>query len=141
MGEQQSGPVAAVSVAVTEGGRILLVRRGKPPNKGSYAFPGGRVEPGETLAEAASRELMEETALVAHGLKPLTTLLLGAIRANGPSYELTVFTAEGASGSVMAGDDAEAAGWFSRAEIDALPLTDSTHAIAIQLLEQGERRA
>lgn len=58
-------PILAVSTAVIRGDRILLAQRANPPGRGLYSLPGGLVEIGETLAEAAARELMEEVAVVA----------------------------------------------------------------------------
>lgn len=58
-------PVLAASIAVFREGQVLLARRAKPPAEGRWSLPGGRVEPGETLAEAALRELSEETGLSA----------------------------------------------------------------------------
>lgn len=56
-------PVLGVSVAAFRGSELLVVRRAKPPFLGKWSLPGGRVEPGETLREAARRELLEETGL------------------------------------------------------------------------------
>jgi ADP-ribose pyrophosphatase YjhB (NUDIX family) len=56
-------PFLAVSAAIIREGRILLVRRARPPALGLYTFPGGVVEAGETLLDALSREVREETAL------------------------------------------------------------------------------
>jgi ADP-ribose pyrophosphatase YjhB (NUDIX family) len=58
-----SHPQIAVSAAIFRGSELLLVRRARSPAKGFYSLPGGRVEYGESLAEALQREVMEETAL------------------------------------------------------------------------------
>jgi 8-oxo-dGTP diphosphatase len=66
MDEVPSRPVVAVGlVARDRAGRLLLVERGNPPHKGRWSLPGGRVEGGETIAVAATRELAEETGLEA----------------------------------------------------------------------------
>lgn len=56
-------PVLAASTAVFRDGQVLLARRGRPPSRGLWTLPGGRVEPGETLAQAAAREVMEEVGV------------------------------------------------------------------------------
>jgi 8-oxo-dGTP diphosphatase len=57
-------PVLAVSAAIIRDGKVLIVRRARPPAAGLYTLPGGGVEAGETLVEAVKREVHEETALV-----------------------------------------------------------------------------
>ena len=57
------GPEVCVGAVVVDGDRLLMVRRGHGPAAGVWSVPGGRVEWGETLAEAVLRELSEETAL------------------------------------------------------------------------------
>jgi len=57
-------PVLAVSAAIVRDGKVLIVRRARPPAHGLYTLPGGGVEVGETLVEAVAREVREETALV-----------------------------------------------------------------------------
>jgi 8-oxo-dGTP diphosphatase len=56
-------PEVCVGAVVVDQGRVLLVQRGRAPSAGLWSVPGGRVEPGETLAEAVCRELAEETGL------------------------------------------------------------------------------
>ena len=129
------GTVAAVSVAIVREGRVLLVRRGREPARGVYAFPGGRVEPEETLEQAARRELLEETSLAAGRLAPYRTVHIEAAAAVGtPAFELTVFAGDSAEGVLHAGDDADHAGWFSADEMDAMPVIDSVVDIARELL-------
>lgn len=52
-----------VGAVVVDAGRLLLIQRGRGPGEGYWSVPGGRVEPGETLAEAVEREVLEETGL------------------------------------------------------------------------------
>jgi 8-oxo-dGTP diphosphatase len=56
-------PRLAVSVGIWRGGRVLLIRRGRPPLEDHWTFPGGHVEPGETVRDAVLREALEETGL------------------------------------------------------------------------------
>lgn len=127
--------VLAVSVAVMRGRRILLVKRGRAPAKGLYAFPGGRVEAGETLEQAARRELLEETGVAGRALAPLTTIHIPPSPQEGaPAYDLTVFVCRDSNGEPVAADDADEAAFFDRAELVALPTTDSTLEIAMELL-------
>jgi 8-oxo-dGTP diphosphatase len=59
-------PVLAVSAAIIRDGKVLVVRRARPPAMGVYTLPGGGVELGETLVEAVKREVREETSLDIH---------------------------------------------------------------------------
>src|SRR5690554_4384163 len=97
--------IHAVSIVAVENGRFLLVRRGRAPAIGQYAFPGGRVEPGETGEEAAARELLEETNLCANTLTALDEMILEAD--HGRRYRLAIFRAGDTTGILQPGDDAE----------------------------------
>ncbi len=126
--------IAAVSVAIVREGRVLLVRRGREPSRGVYAFPGGRVEPGETLEAAARRELMEETSLSTGGLQSYAVEIIEPATVGAPAFHLTVFRGESAEGVLHAADDADAAGWYTLEELEKLPIIDSVAAIARELL-------
>lgn len=129
-----SVPIKAVSVVLIRGDAVLLVRRGRPPALGLYAFPGGRVEANETLVEAARRELTEETGLHAQTLEPIAEYRLPGVDAAHPGFALTVFRATSAVGNLQAGDDAAEAGFFTREAIGTMQLTDSVRELALRLL-------
>jgi len=123
--------VTAVSVAMRRHDRLLLVRRGRAPAQGLLAFPGGRVEPGESLEQAARRELLEETGLEAAALTPLASIRMEGEEAD---YDLQVFTTWHTGGEPTAGDDADAAGFFTLAEMQDMKLAGSVLATARRIL-------
>jgi 8-oxo-dGTP diphosphatase len=131
----QALPVPAVSVALVRDDRVLLVKRGSAPSRGLYAFPGGRVEAGETLEQAARRELFEETGLQAGPLTPVVELLIEAAKGDAPvRFMLQVFSGVHVGGEPISADDAEEAAFFTLDELRKLPLTGSIEEIAEQLL-------
>jgi 8-oxo-dGTP diphosphatase len=103
-------------------GGLLLIRRGHAPGAGLWSVPGGRVERGETDGEAVIREIREETGLV---IKP--GRLIGSVERPGADpgtvYVIRDYAAEVIGGTLAAGDDADAARWVTRRELDDLPLT------------------
>ncbi|WP_027164927.1 NUDIX hydrolase [Mesorhizobium sp. WSM3224] len=140
---EQRKIIPAVSVAVVRGGTVLLVKRARAPSQGLYAYPGGKVEPGETLAAAAARELFEETGLAATGYRPLRVIHIdGSGENHAVDYLLTVFGAAYAGGEPVAGDDAETAAFYTLAEMAAMPLAGDVFSVAEELLgpAQGARR-
>ncbi|MDD7911210.1 NUDIX domain-containing protein [Pseudovibrio exalbescens] len=100
---------------------VLLVRRANPPSQGLWAFPGGKVDAGETPKEASIRELHEET-----GLKVPSAELWRISRpqqgALAPNYEIHVFFASQEVTPVTARTDATDAEWFKVDEALRLPL-------------------
>ena len=131
---QPTVPIEAVSMIVRDGERFLLVRRGRPPAFDLHAFPGGRVEQGETLEEAARRELLEETGLVAGPVRLHETIVLEAEHPDTRRFRLHVHLAEGAAGTLAAGDDAASAGWYSLDEMAGIAVTASTLAMVKAIL-------
>lgn len=130
-----SAPLAidAVSVALLRGERVLLVRRGRAPAMGLFAFPGGRVEAGETLEDAVRRELREETGLELDAAAPVVTLDIEP-EGSGPAFRLHVFSAHYTGGEPLAGDDADMAGFYGLEEMARLPVIPSVLEVARQLL-------
>jgi len=98
-------PVPAVGVICFRGEEVLLIRRGKPPRLGQWSIPGGRVEPGERLAETALRELREETGVEAE-LLGLVDVVDGVWPEHGRHYVLIDYAARWIAGEPVAGDDA-----------------------------------
>jgi 8-oxo-dGTP diphosphatase len=103
-------------------GRLLLVKRGHEPGAGLWSLPGGRIEPGETDAEALAREMREET-----GLEVKPGPLLGAVRrpaGDGDLLDIRDYAATITGGTLIPGDDAADARWVSAAELDSLAITE-----------------
>lgn len=111
--------VVGVGAIAVRHGRLLLVRRGKPPAQGLWAPPGGRVEFGETLSQAVLRELQEETSLSGTIVGPC-----GVAERIGNGYHLVIHDlwVDLDPGEPVAGDDADAVTFARRSDLDALPL-------------------
>ena len=113
-------PIVGVLAVVLRGERALVVRRSNPPMAGRWGFPGGVLELGETVAEGAMRELLEETGVIAEPIGPLTVIDTidrddeGRVRFH---YTLVAIRGLWQSGEGIAADDAEEVAWLSRAEI------------------------
>jgi 8-oxo-dGTP diphosphatase len=108
--------ITAVGIVCVRDGEVLLIRRGNAPMRGRWAIPGGRVEPGETPAEAALRELQEETGVTAE--------LLGIIETFAAApYLITEFAARWTAGEPRAGDDALEARFAPLGQLQAFDLT------------------
>lgn len=116
--------------------RFLLVERGKDPLKGSLAFPGGGVETCETAEQAAHRELKEETGLNCAELRLIETIDLSKEGLYVATYNLSIFRANGITGTPQAGDDAVALYWLTVQEMLNYPVTLSTLAFARLIVQQ-----
>ncbi len=131
MSEQpKRSPTPAVGVVCLRGDDVLLVRRGAPPMEDRWSIPGGRIEWGERAADAALRELKEETSCEAE-LLGLVDVVDAVFTRRGEHeawghYVLIDYAARWISGEPQAGDDARDARFFSPTEVEALGLWDET---------------
>jgi 8-oxo-dGTP diphosphatase len=112
-------PTIACAGAVVrdDSGRLLVVLRGRPPQAGRWALPGGRCEAGESTAATAAREVREET-----GLTVAVGDALGSVRIG--RYRVTDHLADVVGGALHPGDDADDARFVTEDELRALPCTD-----------------
>jgi ADP-ribose pyrophosphatase len=130
--EYPESPQIAVGAIVIKDGHILLVKRGQPPGQGMWAIPGGSVELGETLQEAAEREVKEETGIIIRAVNPVHTFDLidrdnvGRVRFH---YVIIDLVADYASGEPHPGGDASEARWIAYEELDKLPASQTTREV------------
>ncbi len=125
-------PRVAAGAIVFNENRILLVLRGHAPAEKMWAIPGGSVELGETLQQAAEREIYEETGIVIHARTPVFTFDL-IVRDDAGSvqfhYVIVDLIADYVSGELRPGDDALDARWVSAQEIQNLKLSLNTEKL------------
>jgi mutator protein MutT len=114
-------PEVCVGAVILDDDRLLLIRRGHGPAAGDWSLPGGRVEFGETMAEALVREVQEET-----GLEVALGDYIGHVEIFGDDFHYgvhdfyaTAFDTE----AVAAGDDAAEAAWFELHAVPEMPLS------------------
>jgi len=127
--EYPDSPLVGVGAIIIDTGRVLLVKRGHPPLAGEWSIPGGALEVGEMVREAAMREVKEET-----GLSVEAAELLGVydrvLRDGGGRilyhYVLIDFLCRRVAGELQPASDADEARWFTPEEAGKLPLAADT---------------
>lgn len=125
-------PLLAVSLAVFRDGKVLLAQRAAEPLRGLFTLPGGLVEPGESLADAALRETREEVGIEAAmlGFNRHVELIerdaQGAVRRH---YVIASFVARWTSGDARIGPEASAVTWIGRDGLATLATTDQLDAV------------
>jgi 8-oxo-dGTP diphosphatase len=137
IGAPASRPQLAVSAVIFRDGKVLLVRRSRSPGKGFYSLPGGRVEYGESLHAALSREVDEETGLKIEilGLAGWREVLPGS----GSHYVIMSFAARWAGREPVLNEEHDDFKWLQPGHFGDLKLTDGLLEIveAARLVVQG----
>jgi 8-oxo-dGTP diphosphatase len=124
-------PLVGVGAVIIENHRVLLVKRGHPPLLGEWSIPGGVLEIGEMLRDAAIREAREETGLV---VEPGQLLgVFDRVLREGDRiqyhYVLIDFLCRRVSGEPCCGTDADDVRWFTLDEVEKLKLAPDTAAV------------
>ncbi len=120
-------PAPAVGIAIVRDGKVLLAKRAGPPKQGQWDMIGGFVDPGETVPEAARREVLEETGLRLRALKRLHQAP-GEYRPGQPTLNF-MYVAE-AEGDPEARDDVAEVAWFPYDRLPELAWPHEAHALA-----------
>jgi 8-oxo-dGTP diphosphatase len=137
-------PFLAVSAAIVRAGKILLVRRARPPAQGLFSLPGGVVEVGETLTQAVIREVREETSLA---IEPVALAGFRETIARDPDgrierhFVILPFAARWLAGEVALNEELSEARWLHPPELAGLPTTpglDEIVANALRRLQEAE---
>ncbi|VAV93957.1 hypothetical protein MNBD_ALPHA08-1485 [hydrothermal vent metagenome] len=129
MGDKEVAAISGVSMCVVKDDKVLLAKRANPNGYGLWSFPGGHVEQGEALRDAALRELAEETGINAEIVKLLDTIDIihrdssGEIEAH---FILSVFLGSWIGGEAVADSDASDVRWVSASEATQLQTTPGT---------------
>ena len=113
-------PELAVGAIAVDDGALLLIRRGRGPGLGRWSLPGGRVEWGETMAQALVREVLEET-----GIECIVGELVGWVERMADAHHFAIFDFVVTPMSLhdpVAGDDAEEARWVPLEDVESLDL-------------------
>jgi len=121
-------PLLGASACIFYQEKVLLVLGARPPKQGLWSLPGGLVELGETLQQAAARELLEETGLSANflGLADWVEVIKHDDTTIKYHYVIAMFVGHFSHGDILAGDDAAEARWFELSELSQLQMTKDT---------------
>jgi len=125
-------PLVGVGAIIVEGDRVLLVKRAHPPIQGQWSIPGGVLEVGELVKEAAIREAREETGLIVEPgdlLGVYDRILRDPEQRVQYHYVLIDFLCRRTGGELQAASDAAEVRWFRREELPPLNLAEDTQDV------------
>lgn len=134
--EFPEAPLVGVGSIIIENDRVVLVKRAHPPIQGQWSIPGGVLEVGEMVREAAIREAREETGLIVEPgelLGVFDRILRDAEKRVQYHYVLIDFLCRRVGGELVAASDAAEVRWFTREELPALNLAEDT----LEVIHQG----
>jgi ADP-ribose pyrophosphatase YjhB (NUDIX family) len=132
-------PIVGVGAVVVDGDRALIVQRGGEPLKGQWSIPGGVVELGETLRQAAAREALEETGLVVEVgevLEVFDSIVPDATGKTQYHYVLIDFLCSVIVGDLRPGSDAADVRWITREELQSFHMQESAKKVVLKGLEK-----
>jgi 8-oxo-dGTP diphosphatase len=127
--EFPEAPLIGVGAIIIEGDRVVLVKRAHPPLQAEWSIPGGVLEIGELVREAAVREAREETGLTVEPLELLGVfdrVLRDADQRVQYHYVLIDFLCRRVAGELAAASDAAEVRWFTQKELPVLKLAEDT---------------
>jgi mutator protein MutT len=133
-------PVVGVGGVLIHGGKVLLIRRGKPPLYGRWVVPGGTVELGEELEQALVREMQEETGLVVEPLELLTVFDRIEREAERVVYHYVIvdYLCRLVSGEAKAASDALDVAWAAPSELRGYDLPPKAFEVVQQAFERAQ---
>ncbi len=137
-------PYLAVSAAIFRDGKVLVVRRARNPALNLYTLPGGAVEIGETLLQAVSREVCEETSLEVEPVALAGQREVVVRDAQGRverHFVILCFAARWRSGEAVLNEELDDARWLNPAELSALRTTEGLAEIVAAAIERLARPA
>jgi len=129
-------PLIGIGSIIIEAGRVVLVKRAHPPIQGHWSIPGGVLEVGEMIREAAIREAREETGLIVEPgelLGVYDRILRDPEHRVQYHYVLIDFLCRKVAGDLLAASDAAEVRWFTREELPALKLAEDT----LEVIQKG----
>ncbi len=133
-------PLIGVGAIIIENARVVLVKRAHPPLQAEWSIPGGVLEVGELVREAAVREAREETGLTVEPLELLGVydrVLRDSQQRVQYHYVLIDFLCRRVAGELSASSDAAEVRWFTREELAGLNLAEDTMEVILKGLSKG----
>ncbi len=143
--EYPARPILAVGTIAVRNGCVLLARRGRPPGQGKWSVPGGAVDAGESLEDAARREIREECGIeveLTGTIEVIQRITRDDAQRVRFHYVIVDYLARWTSGEARPSEEASEVRWFRPAEFDGLDMTAGTADVIRRMLARagaGER--